>query len=257
MKTELNPDVLVRAMTAYYADKRLQAVIIGKMAGLKTAGSDSAGQISYCENLQSQILEICKGKTANITVALRELLLEMNFNTRGFIAYCKSDIDATLEGHCTEDEKFEYLYALERKFKTLICNNKGITFEPLLPKLKDAILKHVKAEISFMKKKRGLFIENTWQSAELQALSERLDMRISVEVLAFFFRLLLEVGVVGSSRARLLEFLSRNFCTPKTRGKHLSASSVESKYRQVAQSTASTVRAILKKMLKLVEETYG
>lgn len=254
---ETRAAVMVTAMCRYYADKTLQSLIIGKMTKLQQHGSGSWHQVSYLEKLQDWIMEICTGRTDNITGNLGELLLRANFNTSGFINYYKAAIAKELAENFETNEKYERLQLLERRFRTLVYKKNALKFERSLPKTRDVLLSYVKIELALLDKKYRPLALKTSEDLQKPVNDCRLSLVISVDVLAYFFRLLLKVGVVSSPKSELLVFIAKNFSTPGTNRQSISLGSVESKYRQVVKSTAVTVRSILLKMITILDEEYG
>ncbi|WP_449440015.1 hypothetical protein [Pedobacter steynii] len=51
--------------------------------------------------------------------------------------------------------------------------------------------------------------------------------------------------------------ISKNFITPGIGEGHLSPHSIDNKYNLVVQTTAQNVRALLVKMLKLLDKEFG
>jgi hypothetical protein len=255
---EAKAAVMVSAMCRYYADKTLQSLIIGKMTGLLQQGSGSWHQVSYLEKLQVWIMELCTGRTDNITRKLKDLLLRANFNTSGFMNYCKTGVANALAERFEEGEQYECLYFLERDFSMLTYKKKAVKFERNQPKTRELLLDYVRAELAVLNKKYQVVVAaKTGKDLEDPAAAYRLPVAVSVDVLAYFFRLLLKVGVITCPKSELLVFMVKNFQTPRTNKTAITLGSVESKYRQVVKSTAVSVGAILLKMVKVVDEEFG
>lgn len=255
-KIEDQVSPLVSAMSTYNADKKLQAIIVGKMTVLVKQETDSRQKMSYLQTLQVKAFELCKGCPNNITVQLRLLLLRVNFNTTGFITYCKEGIDRDLAKHYDVADRYDCLLEYKLELESVTYLYKSIIFVPERPGVRDVLLTYVKAGLSCMDKKR-LLCPATVAPLELDTYS-RLPLAMSVDALAYFFKLLVSAGVVtGVKKVALVLFISRSFQTSGIGNANLSLQSIESKYRQVMRNTANTVKTILLKMLKQLDEEFG
>lgn len=253
-KIESTAVVMVTAMSRYHADKRLQALVTGKMTGLLKKGSGSWHQISYLQKLQGCIMELCIGREFNITSKLRHLLLHTNFNTSGFIAWCKNEMEDSM-AECFELRgRYNCMFRYQREFSALVYQHKFSRFEPAQRKLKEILLEHVNSELRMMDNKEAVVTEK--KVAAIPGAQARLPVSISVNVLACLFRLLFTVGVVTGHKSELWLFMSRSFQTPGAGSDDLSLKSVENKYKQVVKRTATTVRSVLLKMLKQLDDEF-
>jgi hypothetical protein len=107
----------------------------------------------------------------------------------------------------------------------------------------------------------GKYLEQLLLRMENGRLPDASDHRIrvlfSVDVLAYFFKLLHRANVLDAGPVtQLMIAISKNFVTVGMGQQYLSPGSITTKYKQVVQSTARTVRALLVKMLKLLDEEF-
>ncbi|MDR6783326.1 hypothetical protein ABIE26_000186 [Pedobacter africanus] len=85
----------------------------------------------------------------------------------------------------------------------------------------------------------------------------RITVAFSVDALAYFFKLLINAGVVvAEPKSHLFLFVARHFKTPGISGDRISEHSFTNKYNQTVQATAKTVRAALVRMLKLLDKEF-
>ena len=85
----------------------------------------------------------------------------------------------------------------------------------------------------------------------------RIRVLLSAEGLAYFFKLLYKAGALDAGPvARLVVAISKNFTTAGMVNGQLSSNSIMTKYKQVVQATARSVRALLVKMLRLLDEEF-
>lgn len=86
----------------------------------------------------------------------------------------------------------------------------------------------------------------------------RIRVLLSVDGLAYFFKLLNKAGALDAGPiARLVVALSKNFSTSRVGHGQLSSHSIMTKYKQVVQTTARSVKTLLLKMLKLLDEEFS
>lgn len=252
---ELKAAVLVQAMTRYHADKTLQAVVICKMTGLLQKGTGSWQEITALERIQKWIIELCAGRDSNITDELKDLLIRADFNTRGFVQYCQTWITADIAESYELREKYDLLHNYERYYSTLHLKNRALKFVPGKPKAKDQLLAFVRAELDYMaKKEAGSNVKATDLSIKADY---RLPVSITVETLAYFFKLLVGTKVIQEKeKMALMLFIAKNFQTPGTSALGISVKSLNTKYRQVVKSTATMVRSMLVGMLNQLDKEF-
>lgn len=93
--------------------------------------------------------------------------------------------------------------------------------------------------------------------AETSSEDHRIRVVFSVDVLAYFFKLLHKSGALDSGPlTQLMEAISKNFVTKGLGQNFISPYSLTTKYKQVVQGTARTVRALLAKMLKQLDDEF-
>lgn len=97
-----------------------------------------------------------------------------------------------------------------------------------------------------------------WGKQVSEPVHPRIRVLFSVDALAYFFKLLNKAGGLDSGPVKQLLFtVSKNFITPGIGEGYISAHSLDNKYSLVVQTTARNVRALLVKMLKLLDQEFG
>ncbi len=254
IETQVKP--LVSMMNTFYIDKTLQALVVGKMSTLLKEESGSWHLVWYLEKLQKWIFELCKGSPRDLSISMKVLLFRANFNTIGFISYCKTEMNQLLSEQFEVSAKHETLFAYKREFEQLMHEDKSVKFEWIRPDLKDILLGYVNVELTAMNNHPA--VSKSISKVPLVEESERLPLTISADVFAYLFRLLVKTGVIGAiGRRPMLSFLAKSFQTSGIGSRSLSAKSLDTKYRQVLNNTAVAVKSILLKMLKQVDEEFG
>lgn len=85
----------------------------------------------------------------------------------------------------------------------------------------------------------------------------RIRVVFSTDVLAYFFKLLYKAGAINGTLANLIFSLSKNFATSGIGTAYISPNALTTRYKQVVQTTARSVRALLLKMLKYLDEEFN
>jgi hypothetical protein len=80
---------------------------------------------------------------------------------------------------------------------------------------------------------------------------------MNVDCLPYLFRLVEAHVIETGLKTELLRFIAESFETPGMGANRISAGSLGTKYKQVVQSTATKVRAALKRMLRQLDEDFG
>lgn len=86
----------------------------------------------------------------------------------------------------------------------------------------------------------------------------RIRVNFSTSVLAYFFKLLNKAGGLDAGPVtQLILAISKNFVTTGVGEGYISVNGLTTRYKQVVQGTANTLRALLLKMLKLLDEEFN
>nr|WP_121270573.1 hypothetical protein [Pedobacter schmidteae] len=101
------------------------------------------------------------------------------------------------------------------------------------------------------------FLAGKMASSEAGLQDHRIRVSFSVDALAYFFKLMHKAGGLDAGPvAQLLIAVSKNFVTTGLGNAYISVGSLTVKYKQVVQRSATTVRALLVKMLKQLDEEF-
>lgn len=100
------------------------------------------------------------------------------------------------------------------------------------------------------------FLKHSSESRQ-QLEDYRIRVLLSAGGLAYFFKLLHKAGALDAGPiSRMVVAISKNFITSGIGNGHLSSGSLMTKYKQVVQTTAKSVRALLVKMLRVLDEEF-
>jgi hypothetical protein len=256
LRIEENVGPMVSAMSTYHADKTLQSLLVGKMAALCAQHTDSWYRMDYLEKLQIRVLELCQGQPRNISDRLRALMLNLDFNTDGFIEYYKSKLERELAECYDPIDKYELLINCKCEMSLLCSKERTWKFDLLRPGISEVLGSYIDTQLAYLDARK--VVDKPAVAVTSDEAWERLPVVMSVDVLAYFFKLLVKAGVIKEvKKSGLVAFISRSFRTPGIGTANLSVQSLESKYRQVTYSSAVTLKSILLKMLKQLNDEFG
>ncbi|MBE9601872.1 hypothetical protein [Pedobacter sp. MC2016-24] len=248
-------DLLIAGLKAKSSDKALQQLIIGSLNGFLTADSCTYYRLAYVQGLQESLTNLCKTtEKKEADERLREHLVYYNLNNATHVRYHKTLIANALASVFDVQEQYELLYAYQKQFRGW-QQLKTAAYSPRQEGIRQVMLSYIKAEIKYLTKVRPVSAPDPASDAAVS--NYKICVSLSVDALAYFFRLLILAGVVnGSPRSQLIRFIAKHFQTPGASKKGISERSLEGKYNQVVQSTANTVRMVLMRMLKILNDQF-
>lgn len=258
-------NLLVAGLKKHDVERKLQEVILAGMKDLLKAKRCFYYKLAYVKNLQAALLEICNcpQKTA-IEESIIHHLYSSNYNIAGFTKFLQERIADKLAGVYEVAEQFKLLYSYQREFATSTYRKSAGSYDLKNRKNKEVMTDFINAELRYLEKKEGLkvpvqpvvLLQNAVPA--VKSLGYRIRTSLSVDSLAYLIRLLVEANAIEAAvKTELLAFISDIFQTPGMGDKGISAGSLGTKYKQVVQSTATKVRALLKKMLKQLDGDFG
>jgi hypothetical protein len=263
---ELEPQmkVLLMGLKKKEVDPPLRDLVMKNFSDFQASGLSTYERMLYMRNLQDSLIRLCReAPVPDFNQLLIDALIYMLYNEPAFEAYIKGRMLDTLAKLYSLSEKYEQLYLKEKSIKVLQERTTGC-YDPQRPNLKLVLLTFVKAELKYLGKKQrvamgtGAVAYTHSNKLQLQGPEYRMMVTLSVDSLAYLIRLLIEAGViVANPRSELLQFLARHVQTPGIGHAYLSAKSLSTKYKQVVQSTANSVHALLSRMLKLLNKEFN
>lgn len=254
-KLSANMNRLIAGLKSKSSDKALQQLILGSLTGFLTAEKCTYYRLGYVQGLQESITNLCHtAEREEVDECLRAHLVYYNLNNAAHLKYHKTLISNGIASVFDVQEQYELLYAYQKQFRGW-QQLKTAGYSPRHQGIRDAMLSYLKAEIKYLTKVKP--VSATDPESETMASNYKVSVSFSVEALAYFFKLLILAGVVnGSPRSHLLRFLAKRFQTPGASKTGISERSLERKYNQVVQSTANTVRVVLLRMLKILNDQF-
>jgi hypothetical protein len=265
-------------------DIALQQLIVDSLNKFLNAANCSYCRFDYIEGLQKSLIEICDTTDKmSLDKRLRKHLFYYNLNNAAHIEYHKNRIAASLAEEVDAAGEYYRLLEYQRMFRGWEQLQDSF-YKGASEGIKSVLLRYVRTELQFRSQKRIYqgatkpvpLVNNPLvplSNAEQIAVNTtqlvlkpepeqntcyKINALVSVDALAYFFKLLIMAGAVKAKpRSQLLHFVSRNFQTPGLGVKDISPLSLENKYKEVVQATANQVRALLQRMLSLLNNEFA
>lgn len=254
---EQKMNLLKAGLKSKNVDRELRDLITDAFNRFNQARYLTYQQLNYMKALQQSLIKLCN-KVSNLK--FDELLIEHlfyhGFNESAFVSYCKYHITITITQLYQVELQYEKLCFYE---KILMAQQEkpNCSFSTDRLSIKSQILAFVTAELNYLQKKQHY---HGLKQGRNQALSPpfRVKVSLAADTLAYVVRLLAETEVIQHSpRSTLLQFLAKHVQTTGIGDQFLSAQSLGTKYKQVTQSTATKVKALLNRMIKQLEKDFG
>ncbi len=256
-------------------DPQLQKVILKVMEDISKAKRCSYERMSYLRNFQEAIIELLAEKNTHLESHLLNLLYSMNFNYAGFIDYYQERIKAQVAAITCEKSRGYQLQHYLQQFKRAPFRKKKIQFDANKKTTAMLMYEFTNAEIFFLERKIQANKKTKpaespqpapvqYQSADtapappsVPTANYKILSLNSVDLLAYFFRLMIEAGVIEAGvKTELTRFLASILTTPRTGSNGISGDSFYRKYREPVHSTAVQTKASLIKMIKLIDAAF-
>lgn len=269
VKIESQTQLIAARLKSKELPVKLQSLVLEGMNDIKKAVRCPYYKVQYIVQLQADLIELCKDTDkASLEYQLNNHLIRMNYNNSNYIKYYQQKLTAELSGCITEEEQMSYLYNLERDFSRDSYRKSAFSFDKKQKRVKHLLAEFVTSEISVRQKQRAAAAKaatvtaayaRTQMNAALQPPppNYKISTAFTVDALAYFVKLLISAKVIEPGiRTELLCFIASIFRTPGVGSNGISPISLGAKYKQVVQSTATSVRAVLVRMLKILDEEF-
>lgn len=247
--------LLETGMNRKKIDSELQSVVLCPFLNFGKKGYSSYQQMEYLVRQVDELISLVQHKDSG-EESLLSLLLRKGFNTAGFCHYYMLKISAEVQAEYQMDMQFDILFEY-KKLLGMMPKKPYRCYDSLGSNTRETLLKFVEAELSYLHRKQKLTAPKIG-SAITTSSSYRIKTSLSVDAVAYLFRLLVESEAIEANpRTELMAFLALHV---KTRGKGegiVSSNSLYAKYRQVTQATAIGIRSLLVKMTKQVEADFN
>nr|WP_121272642.1 hypothetical protein [Pedobacter schmidteae] len=268
---ENDMNLLVNALKNMGADGKLQKLIMEGMADLLKAKRCSYYRLAYVKQLQESLMELSRRTTkTRIDEDLLNLLLSLNYNTAEFTKYYQQKVSDELAACIAEEEQFKYLWAWENYFGNRHHRRSVPGYDKKRRKTSQVLYDFVKLELNIREKRTAELRQELHTSALASATKEnggvvpnvrlgnyKIRTPLSVDALAYLIKLMVQARVIDPGvRTELLAFVATIFQTPGTGLTGISAGSLGTKYKNVVQTSARTIRVLLVRMLMLLDDEF-
>lgn len=236
-------------------DLALQEPVLNCLSGFFDKHRCSCQELNYIKKLL-QSLNSLKTETDYFNEALKKQLIYLGLNDLNLAKYYINSIEEELTGMYRADEQYEHLCRYQKQFKGQ-AEHSGDCFDLKRSSLKMILLKYVSAELDFLERKELAGRDQVSETRQIAESSYRVRISLSADGLAYLLRLMVEAEIiVAKPRTLLISFISKYFQTNGIGASSLSSGSLETKYKQVTQNTAKTVRMVLKRMLYQLDQQF-
>ncbi|MCD0487913.1 hypothetical protein LPB86_06715 [Pedobacter sp. MC2016-14] len=264
-------NLLLAGLKKKYAELALQNLIVKSIQKVSAASRCTFHKMMYMEDSIVTMLQICEdSERENINALIKEHLLVVNLNTEDHIKYYVKKITAELENLPDVDDQYQLLYNYEDQFYRRHKRKGSVFFESrnrnILKTLKDYLTSRMRevgcrqrpviASLSTVKA-GNVVVPVATPLAAAPAPEYRVKVSFSADVLVYFLQLLIKTGAIIGSKAKLMLYVAKCVETPGIGEALLSPKSLERKSTQVVRNTAMQLRALLMKMLKLIDEEFS
>lgn len=168
--------------------------------------------MEYLTNTLAVLLDIIETDTELEPLGLITDLISLEFNHPVFYSFCCGFILGQIELVENISDQFHTLQFLLKKIEQLQPISVSV-YEPKLPGVKEALIRFIKSEISYI---RSLdFLSEELSSGGLMEKNYRVSF--TVRQLAIFIHLQVETGIILVDKPRLIhQYASRHYSTPET-----------------------------------------
>ena len=192
---------------------------------------------------------LCSENTINCT--LRTNLIYLNFNSYRFFTFLTREITDEYMGKDTIQDQIKVL-CYYVKYINQVQIKPNFIFKPEQKPLNEQLLNWLMEEISYLEKKRELSSSMARDNKDLLNKDFKIITDQSVSQVAFFLKLLVDVGVITNRNQReLIQFVASNIQTKQTT--HISPESLRTKYYHVDEGTVEAVKDTIIKLLNEIQ----
>ncbi len=223
----------------------------------------SQGTLKFIHTLQLKILEFLKREPLGkdrATERLAALLVEEDYNHMGFISWYQQWILTRLAEGCTSSEAYNLLSKYRWKFKkTPYKKGKVLKYTKQCKRCHAILYDFVIAQRATRQPEQPRPQQSYTAGSSVPPVAAEYKIRflLSVEALAYLTKLMLEANMIEAGvKTELFAAIVRTYDTAATAGTGISPGSFSTKFKNVTDGTAANVRAVLKKMIGLIDEEF-
>ncbi len=239
--------------TAYCSNKKLLDFAlepIQKITEITLDKNVNYHQLQYGRQYIAACYDFFKTNITADENDIRNLLIELNYNSITLFAHMVDNIIASLNPIDTTNDKIKYLFEIRKNLNqkpTKIIK----PFYQEYPHIKSQIIGWIEEEIEFFQSSAHLTTKSHNVPGAI-APKGKIQTELSVAQLCYLFNLMHQSGVIKESNQRdIFRFIAENFKTKTT--EQISIDSIKSRYYNVESTTKSAVREKIIELLNLAK----
>lgn len=263
----------LEALTALLKDRGLASSIVVMategMQELLKAPRCYYYRMIYIKKLQSDLILLAKQEPKKyLEDALIGHLLAVNYNTLGFEKYYHQRLTNELAELIEVEDQYQYLQSREYEFARPPFRKSNWCYDVRRKRITQILLDFVQLELSIRSKRAAQLREEARIRSQVKLNKEvaakeardnyKIRTSMSVAVLAYLVKLMIKGKVIEPGvRTELLAFIANIFQTPNSGTDGIAPTSFATRYKDVTESSARTVRVLLLRMLKILDEDFA
>lgn len=219
---------------------------------IETGNSLTFRQFHYLKLLRINIEGIdCMNTPDSDTFQLIKVLIHCNFNVDAYYNYMLRYIGWAVNKVQNLTEKLDQL-AFFLKFANQESAMAGAAFDYRKPPINIQIADWISQEMQYLKHKQQL-MPMSINAEDVAPQDFKLNFDLSVSVIAYFFRALIETGVLqNKNTSELIRFLTKYVKTK--RSESISYESLRIKYYSIEDGTKDAVKKMLQSVLNFINK---
>lgn len=253
LKQEHQLQLIKTKFTAYCTNKKLLEFALEplqKISEITLNKNVNYHQLQYGRQYIVACNDFLKTNTQADENDIRNMLIELNYNSLNLFAHIVDNIIASLNAIDTTNDKIKYLFEIRKNLNqkpTKIIK----PFYQEYPHIKSQIIGWIEEEIEFFQSSAHLTTKSHTVPGAI-ATKGKIQTELSVAQLCYLFNLMHQSGVIKESNQRdIFRFIAENFKTKTT--DQISIDSIKSRYYNVESGTKSAVREKIIELLNLAK----
>lgn len=183
---------------------------------------------------------------------LIEILFCINFNPIELLQYQVNKIKCELDTCASDTQRLDHLYYCLKVANQRTCKLQ-FAFDSELPSIKHQLTSWLEEEIVYRSRLMHGAATTTVKELFPNTVSVKLSTGLSVSQLAYFFKLMVDSGIITHKNQRdIFRHLADNYSTSKVND--ISFESISNKYYAAESATISAIRGFIIQMLNLTKE---
>lgn len=242
-------------LKTFRIDPPLQLVVLDCFSCINDFSVFSYHNLTYLRKFSKALLFELSQPSFSEALLLK-LLVKLEYNHPAFIAYYKNEVNRAVLSRHEVFVQLAILMEYQKDF-SMFKKNDQLKFDLRQKRLSSQLLRYLQLEIKHFKathiNQKSVQVQSQSASQNYQLLST-----LSVDGFSYLLRLLVEQEVIlANPKIELFRFFAAHLQTCGKKGANPSAESLSTKYKQITQSTATSTKALLLRMLRSIHDNFG